>query len=64
MKFCIVALFLISTQASAHEMMLACVSSKRECITKARASGYTPLRTVKDQARCPGRGKLACIVFH
>lgn len=48
-----------------HEMMIGCVSSKRECTTMAHHQGYNTSRTVKDTLRCPRTPKtLACIVKH
>ena len=48
-----------------HEMLIACVSSKRECKLKAREEGFSNFRAVRDLARCPQRPKtLACIVKH
>jgi hypothetical protein len=48
-----------------HDMMIGCVSSKRDCTTMAQQQGYNTSRTVKDTTRCPRSPKtLACIVKH
>lgn len=48
-----------------HEMQLACVLNKSECLTLAKNGGYKFLKVLKDAARCPQRAKpMACIVQH
>lgn len=58
--------FLLNEQDSIdHEMLLACVATKTECITLARNAGHPFLRVKIDRARCPQRPKTkACIVQH
>lgn len=48
-----------------HDMMIGCVSSKKECTTMAHHQGYNTSRAVKDTVRCPRNpNNLACIVKH
>lgn len=57
--------FAYETDSILHEMQLACVASKSQCLTLARNGGYTFLRVLRDANRCPQRAKpMACIVQH
>lgn len=57
--------FAYETDSILHEMQLACVATKSECMTLASKGGYKFLKVLKDAARCPQRAKpMACIVQH
>lgn len=57
--------FAYETDSINHEMQLACVATKSECMTLASNGGYKFLKVLKDAARCPQRAKpMACIVQH